>query len=180
MVIPQSPGEATTHAFNLIQILLRLAVFPGLNKASLLFFWKLLEALGPSHSFKSAHGISSWFMCSELWKGVHIQLEGLLLPILDVFILITGTQLIRVGIQEQEKSICFACFWWFSLKFCNVQWVAELALKDGWLKLVAHCNIAKLWYVLSKQTALSLVGAEGYKCRRRHIAFLVRGEVDWV
>ena len=58
--------------------------------------------------------------------------------------------------------------------------MAELALKDGWFELVTHGYVAKLWSFLSKKAAVSLVGAEGYKCRWRKIAFLVRSQVDWV
>ena len=55
-----------------------------------------------------------------------------------------------------------------------------LTFKDGWLKFVTDCQVIKLKSFLSKKVAVPLVGAEGDKCRRRKISFLVRSQVDWV
>ena len=90
------------------------------------------------------------------------------------------TQLIRMRVQEEEKSICFSRFGRFSVEFGNFKCVAELTLKDSWLKFVTHRDVVKLRYILAKQTAILLIGAEGNKCRRRKIPILVRSQVDRV
>ena len=88
--------------------------------------------------------------------------------------------LIRVGVQQKEKSIVLSMFCWFLHQLCNVKRVAKLAFQDGWLELVTDCQVFKLRSFLSKQAAVPLVGAEGDERRWRKIAFLVRSQVDWV
>ena len=107
------------------------------------------------------------------------DLEKLLLRFGPPDILFTFV-LIRVGVQQKEKSIVSSMLCWFLHQLCNVKRVAKLAFQDGWLELVTDCQIIKLWSFLSKQAAVPLVGAEGDKSRRRKIAFLVRSQVDWV
>ena len=103
------------------------------------------------------------------------------LLILDISIPITiRTQLIRIRVQKEEKSICFSRFGRFSVEFGNFKCVAELTLKDSWLKFVTHRDVVKLRYILAKQTAILLIGAEGDKCRWREIPILVGSQVDWV
>ena len=60
------------------------------------------------------------------------------------------------------------------------QTVAKLTFEDDWHKLVTNCQVVKLRSFLSKKVAVPLVGAEGDKCRRRKIPFLVRSQMYWV
>ena len=48
------------------------------------------------------------------------------------------------------------------------------------MKLVTDCCVIKLRSFLAQKAAVPLVGAEGDKCRRREISFLVRSQVDRV
>ena len=101
----------------------------------------------------------------------------LLLSLSSIVDLSTDIQRVRVWVQHEKKSICFALSGWLYLKLCNVKRVAELALKDGWLKLVTGCQV-QFWNLLSKQIAL--VGAEWDKRRWWKMVFLVPRQVDWV
>ena len=161
--------------------LLSLALFLVVDKAACLADRELKEALFCCHFLEAAQFIGSRFKGSVRSKGVDVEPEfSMLLSLCSIVDLSTDIQRERVWVQHKKKSICFALSGWLYLKLCNVKRVAELALKDGWLKLVAHCYVAKLWSFLPKQISVPLVGAEGDKCRWRQIAFFVWSQVDWV
>ena len=90
----------------------------------------------------------------------------------------SGSHNIRIRVYQEKESTCFANVGWFLLELGNIKGVAELALKDGWLKLITHCDVVHLRECFSKK--VPLVEAEGDKCRGRKIAFLVWSQVDRV
>ena len=151
-----------------------------MNNTVILVGRKLLKAFCPGHFLQSAHPVRPMSKRGILCECVDEDLERLLLRSGLPDILLSFVWLIRVGVQQKEKSIVSSVFCWFLHQLCNVKCVAKLAFKDGWLELVTDCQIIKLWSFLSKQAAVPLVGAEGDKSRRRKIAFLVRSQVDWV
>ena len=89
-------------------------------------------------------------------------------------------QAIGVRIQQKEKTIIFARFCRAFFQRFLFKRIAQLTIKDGWLKLVTNSQVIHRGKNPSKEAAFPLVGAEGDKCRRRKIAVLVRGQVDWV
>ena len=118
LAILESPGSTATAAFNLLQVLLRLTIFSLVNHATFLFVWKFQEVFSPCHSFESVHGKRSSLVRGEGCKRMDVYFVRLL--ILDISIPITSrTQLIRMRVQEEEKSIIFSRFRQFSVKFCN-------------------------------------------------------------
>ena len=160
----------------MIKELVTLALLLVVNHALLLVVRKLLEDFRPSYTLESAHWKSPGSISIKLWKCVDVDLEGFLFVTTSSIIL----NLIRARIQKKEKSSRLARFCWHFIQFCNVDWVAELAFKDGWLKLVTNCQVVKLWPLLSKQVSVSLVGAEWGECRCRKVAFLVWNQLHWM
>ena len=62
----------------------------------------------------------------------------------------------------------------------GVKKVTKLTLNDNRLKPFTDCLIVKNRDLTSQWTSVSFVRAEGNKSRRRKVAVLVMGQVDWV
>ena len=161
--------------FDLIEELVSLTFFFVVNTAFLLTLGKLFKAFCASHTFQSVHREGSKSIFSMLCKCVDVNFERVSLNIHSI-----GVYFVWGGVDKEGKSMSFAHFSRFRCVCCNVKRVAKLTLKDGWFELVANCKIIQLWPLLSKHAAVSLVGAERDKGRRRKIAFLVRSQEDRV
>ena len=77
---------------------------------------------------------------------------------------ISGLHWIWARVQKEEESTFFACFGRFSLKLCDIERVAKLALEDGRLKLVAKC--CGTW-----QGVVLLIEADGNQRGWRKVSF---------
>ena len=103
-----------------------------MDKAACLADRELNEAFFCCHFFEAAQFIGSRFIGSVGSKGVDVEPEfSILLSFSSIVDLSTDIQRVRVWVQHEKKSICFALSGWPYLKLCNVKRVAELALKDG-------------------------------------------------
>ena len=131
------PWNTVAVDLNLIHKLLCLTLFLIVNLTILLVVRKPIEAVRACHTFQGVHFICTRSICSLLCKCVYVYPEALLLVSFSLNISCSEICLKWVGIHEEEESISFAFFGWFSLVvLCNVKGVAKLAFKDGWLELV--------------------------------------------
>ena len=132
-----NPGSTVAVALNLFQELLHLALLLVVDKTFFLANRKLYKVLRCPHSFEAIEFIGSWSIGSVWSKGVDVELEVFLfLSLNSVVDILTDIQWVRVWVQHEKKSFCFAFSCWLYLQLCNVKGVAELAIKDGLFKFI--------------------------------------------